>query len=143
MKYLTDRQEIARAINFGKHPVLILNMENRPFEESDYARGCNVRIAWDDPNREYEGMTSRGTVIHTEGKIQISGHGTMLKADFGREDVLEMVEWANTPLIHKGDTVVLVQDWPSKKMCTVQLMKMPNNFDKHCMVMATLAPVEE
>ena len=38
MKYLTDRTEIGKAINFGKYPVLFINRENRPYPDvgSDY-----------------------------------------------------------------------------------------------------------
>lgn len=45
MKYLTDRHEIATAINFGKYPVLYINYENRPYESSSYAVGCRVHVA--------------------------------------------------------------------------------------------------
>lgn len=34
MKYLTERTEIAKAMNFGKHPCLYINMEDTKYEDS-------------------------------------------------------------------------------------------------------------
>lgn len=76
MKYLTDRREIAEAINFGKYPVLTLNRENRPYAkerpDSDYATGCRVRVAWDHKDPRYAGMTTHGNLYIENGKLKIS-----------------------------------------------------------------------
>lgn len=143
MRYLVDRNDIAQAINFGKHPVLFINMENKTLgEDRDFAVGCKVRIAWDDPHPYNQNMYSRCTLYHSEGKLGFLSDTCGLHNCFGRNDVLEMVEWAQAPLIHKGDEVVVVQDWPMQRMCLVQMMKMPNRFDKFCQVLATLEEME-
>ena len=63
MRYLKHREQIATAINFGKYPVLRLDLSNRPAQsyapDSDFCVGDRVRVAWDKPG--YEGMTTRGT----------------------------------------------------------------------------------
>ena len=120
MKYLTDRTEIGKAINFGKHPVLFINRENRPYPDfgGDYSIGCKVRVAYDNG---MEGMT--------------------LKASFGRSDVLDMVEWAQAPVVRKGQTVVVVEDWPSEGKCSVRLMKVPDRIDVHCQTVAVLQDI--
>lgn len=143
MKYLTERTEIAKAMNFGKHPCLYINMEDTKYEDSDYCRGCRVRVHWDSTDPRYKDMYSTGTLYHIDGKLKISGDATCLHADFGRSDVIGMYHQANTPMIHKGDTVVVVQDWPKQRMCKVRMMKMPNRIDKFCQTLAVLEDIEE
>ena len=93
--YITDRKEIGKAINFGKYPVLFINRENRPYPEygGDYSIGCKVRVAYDNG---MEGMTTRGNIFFSNengrDSLAISSRGSMLKAGFGRSDVLDMVE---------------------------------------------------
>ena len=64
MKYLKDRTEIAKAMNFGKYPVIKIDIRNKPAKdyasESDYAVGDKVRVAWDKAG--YEGMTAKSFI---------------------------------------------------------------------------------
>lgn len=146
MRFLTDRTEIAEAMNFGKYPVLVLNRENRPMAdvvpESDYAVGCRVKVAWDNKDPRYEGMTTHGELYIENGKLHISGEGACLKAGFGYSDVIKMAAEANVPIIHKGQTVVVVEDYPSKKHCTVRLMKVSDRIDIHCSRVASLEDID-
>lgn len=143
-KYLTDRHEIAKAMNFGKHPVLHLNMENHKGFDGPFAEGCRVRLAWDDPRPKYAGMSERCYLYHSsEGKIGFLSGGFGISADFGYRDVMEMTVWANAPVVHMGDTVVVVQDWPSQRVCKVRLMRMPDRFNKFCQVACYLEDIEE
>ena len=147
MKFLTDRQEIARAMNFGKYPVLYLNYENRPYADStydgDYAVGCRVKCAWNHPNPRYAGMTTHGKLYTENGRIKISGEGGCLHADFGYHDVIEMQEEARVPIVNAGQTVIVVEDWPSRKNCRVRVMKIGDYVDTNCMVACSLHDVEE
>ena len=142
--YVTDRKEIGKAINFGKYPVLFINRENRPYPEygGDYSIGCKVRVAYDNG---MEGMTTRGNIFFSNengrDSLAISSRGSMLKASFGRSDVLDMVEWAQAPVVHKGQTVVVVEDWPSEKKCSVRLMKLPERGVAHCQTAAVLPDI--
>lgn len=147
MKYLTDRQEIAEAINFGKYPVLTLNRENQPYKKdypgSDYAIGCRVRVAWDHKNPRYTGMTTHGALYIEDGKLKISGEGACLSASFGYYDVMRMAAEANVPIVHAGQKVVVVEEWPSVKKCTVRIMQVSDRVDTQCMVAASLKDIEE
>lgn len=137
MMYLTDRTKIAAAINFGEFPVLSINIENRPFEGSNYAKGCRVRVAWDNP--EYKGMTTHGELfMEDDGRLGITGEGAMLTASFGYRDVMKMAAEANVPIIHKGQTVVVVMDIPSITTCLVRVMRVPDRIDARCQVVAYL-----
>ena len=147
MKYLTDRQEIAEAINFGKYPVLTLDRENRPYKkerpDSDFAIGCRVRVAWDHKDPRYAGMTTHGALYIESGKLKISGEGACLSASFGYYDVMRMAAEANVPIVHKGQKVVVIEEWPSLKKCTVRIMQVADYVDTQCMVATTLKDIEE
>lgn len=145
-KYLTDRQEIAKAINFGKYPVLTLNRQNDPLNDccpdSDYSVGCRVRVAWDRKDKRYEGMATSGNIYIEDGKIAISNDACCLSSRFGYSDVIKMATEANTPIVHAGQTVVVVEDWPNNKVCTVRMMKISDRIDIHCMTVAHLEDIE-
>lgn len=147
MKYLTDRQEIAEAINFGKYPVLTLNRENRPYKnerpDSDFAIGCRVRVAWDHKDPRYAGMTTHGALYIEGSKLKISSEGACLSASFGYYDVMRMAAEANVPIVHKGQKVVVIEEWPSLKKCTVRIMQVADYVDTQCMVATTLKDIEE
>ena len=142
MMYLTERREIGAAMNFGKFPVLTINLENRPFEDSRYAKGCRVRVAWDHRESRYEGMTTHGELFLDEnGQLKISGEGAMLSASFGYSDVMRQAAEANVPVVHKGQTVVVVMEIPSTKTCVVRVMKVSPRIDIHCQVVCHLEDV--
>ena len=144
MMYMTNRQEIACAMNFGKYPVLTINLENRPFEDSNYAKGCRVRVAWDHKDRRYEGMTTHGELfLDEDGKLKISGEGSMLSASFGYHDVMKMAAEANVPVVHKGQLVVVVMEIPSTKTCVVRMMKVAPRIDIYCQVVCHLDDVSD
>ena len=46
MKFLTERTEIAKAINFNKYPVLRINMENDKGYGSNFAVGDKARVKY-------------------------------------------------------------------------------------------------
>ena len=143
MKYLTERTEIAKAMNFGKHPVLYIDMDDKKYEGSDYCQGCRVRVHWDSTTERYKDMYSSGNLYYSEGRFAISNDACCLSADFGRGDVIAMYKQANTPMIHKGDTVVMVMDFTKQKMCKVALMKMPDRINKFCQTLAVLEEMED
>lgn len=142
-RYITDRQEIAYAMNFGKFPVLSLNRENIPFSDSNYCIGSKCRVAWDRKEPRYEGMTTHGHVYLENGRYAISGFGACLKASFGYSDVMKMLEEANAPIVHRGQTVVLVEQFPSCDSCTVSVMKVSDRIDINCSTVATLVELTD
>ena len=146
MRYLTDKKEIAAALNFGKYPVLTINRENNPYAvnrpDSDYAIGCRVRVAWDKADPKYAGMTTHGHLYYENGRLAISKDASIMTNSFGYEDVMEMVAEANTPVVHKGQEVVVVEEWASKRECAVRIMKVSNKIDTLCQTVATLQDIE-
>lgn len=119
MKTLTDRQEIAKAMNFGEYPILYLDLAKDELKE-DYLKGCyqgqRVKIA---RNRNGETFYSHGTLSYwkDENKLSISSEAIMLTASFGFSDIQKMVENANATEI-KGDQEVIVVIMNSKTQKT-------------------------
>lgn len=143
MKYLTDRTEIAMAMNFGKYPVLYIDVETPIEGYSGLYRGCDMRLAWDDPRARYKDMCCEGHLLLCDGKLEMSNNAGCLKASFGREDVIEMQHWANTPIVHKGQTVIVVKDRPKQRVCHVEVMKVSDYIDIHCQTCCRFVEVPE
>lgn len=143
MMYLTNRNEIAAAMNFGEYPVLTINLENRPYEGSDYARGCRVRVAWDSSERRYAGMTTHGNLYIENGRFEISSEGACLSASFGYRDVMEMAAEANVPVVHRGQVVVVIMEIPSRQTCMVHMMRVSERINIHCSTVCHLEEINE
>lgn len=143
MKHLTKRTEIAMAINFGKYPVLYIDVETPKEGYDGLYIGCDVRLAWDDPNPRYKNMNCQGNLMLYEGRLTVSNNPYVLTASFGRGDVIEMQHWANTPIIHRGQTVIVIKDRPKQRMCHVEVMKVSNIIDIHCQTCAKLEELPE
>lgn len=142
MKILTERTEIAKAMNFGKYPILRINMEDHAgFDTTEYCVGEKVRVAYE--SRRYGEMYTRGEIYIEKGKVAISGNATCIHSDFGYSDVMEMAEWSNTPIVRAGQEVVVVHYYPSSKICIVRMMRVGDRVDPHCMTVAVLEEIEE
>ena len=139
-KFVTDRHEIAKLMNFGKYPVLKLDRENHlGYENTDYCKGSKVRIEYE--SRNYGKMLKDVTLYMENGKYGFSSPGCFLNNSFGYSDVMEMADWAETQIVHKGETVVLVEYWKSERNCRVRLMKVSERIDIHCETVATLLDI--
>lgn len=150
MKMISERTEIAKALNFGKYPVLEINLDNvEEYKKNDgtterYCVGCDVKV-------EYQ--TKRYGAMHTHGHIffdcfdndnalehmEISASGSCLKSDFGYSDIMKDLHWANVPTVKAGQEVVVVVRSEKSKMALVILYKVSDRVDPHCMTCATLS----
>lgn len=141
-KVLLERTDIAKALNFGKYPVLSIDIDNVPCKEDpSYMLGCNCRVAWD--KEGYEGMSSRCQLDLYNGKFSLISGGACLKSSYDYEDFIKDVESANTPLVHKGQEVVIAMY--SSKLKTyigVKVLKVSDRIDTNCITVATLEEVE-
>ncbi|MBT9685157.1 hypothetical protein [Pseudoflavonifractor sp. MCC625] len=88
-------------------------------------------------------MTTHGELFLDDGgKLGITGEGACLKAGFGYSDVMKMAEEANTPVVHKGQIVVVVMEIPSANTCMVRMMKVNDRIDIHCQVVTYLEDID-
>ena len=133
MKQLTERTQIAKAINFGKYQVLTIDLANEIVmcgEVIGY-RGCNVRVKWQSRT------TGETLYLHStldyyieEQKLVISNWDACLKAGFGYSDLMEMVEFANAPILDTNQEVVLVvHNSRTKKALAPMIIKTSSRKD--------------
>ena len=140
---MTDRHEIAQAMNFGRYPVLHINMETPLKGYEGYFHGDKVVVL--DPRPNYPDHQERGNLYFCEGSFEVSSHGACLHADFGYHDVMEMLEWAQAPHISAGQTVVIVCDYPEARKCSVRMMKVSavRSFTTPCCELMELEDKDE
>ena len=86
MKYLVDRHEIAMAMNFGKYPVLHINMETPKKGYEGFYVGDEVKVMT--PSRRYPDLYATGQLYWLEGRYGVLTHGVMLKNSFDYYDVM-------------------------------------------------------
>ena len=132
---------MAKALNFGKYPVLSVDLDNKPHENENFVIGCNCRVAWDRSDKRYEGMSSKCRLEISDGKYILSSGGGCLKADYCIDDFLENVKNANTPLVHKEQVVAVAHYSRKLGIMFVRLMKVSARIDVLCADVATLEPV--
>ena len=141
MKYLTDRHEIALAMNFRKYPVLRIKMDEPKDGYNDLYEGDTVEVAT--PSARYPDSRERGNLICSEGKYEILTYGCGLDASFGYRDMMEMLEWAQAPLLHANETVIVIEDYPEHRTCKVHVMRVPAKISKFTTPCCTLEEVED
>ena len=135
MKILKERTEIAKAMNFGKYPVIAIDTNNAIEMCGKIVgyRGPKVRVPWD-----YHGEklyhVCQVNYWFDEQNISISCGGIMLKSDFGCSDIIEMAEYANAPILDKNQEFVLVvYNSKKKETCYPILMKTKDYKDITCL----------
>lgn len=128
MKLLTDRKEIAQAMNFGKYPVVRINVETPKAGWDDVFDGDLVRV--ESPSKRYPGSYIRGRVMKypEDGeRYSIMPDTVCLHNDFGYGDVIEMLGYAQAPMLHAGETVVVIEDAPKQRAARVRMMRVSNS----------------
>lgn len=131
MKYLTERTELARAINFGRYPVLYIDLA----DADDYGlKGCRVRIdAGTFRSGDPHIIDATLRVYSDEKKLTTSSKGACLSADFSYYDYKEMVDNANAPLIHPDeDVVVAVYDSRAKRCFAAMIVHTAAHVSHGC-----------
>lgn len=125
MKYLTDRQEIAQAMNFGKYPVIRIDVET-PVRDGAL-QGDVVKVAA--PSARYPDNYICGRVMKydDDDRYVIMPDSVCLKADFGYSDVVRMLGYAQAPMLHAGEDVVLIEDAPKQRAARVRMMRVSDS----------------
>lgn len=129
MKYITDRYEIAHAMNFGKYPVMRIDLETCKDGYDDYFEGDLVKVMA--PTKSHPDMYCTGKLCYTEGEFSVMTDTICLHSWFGYNDIIEMLSKAQAPVLHSGDTVVVIEDYPKQKKCNVRFMKVGERVNAH------------
>ncbi len=141
MKYLKDRHEIAYAMNFGKYPVIRINKETCKDGYDDFYEGDLVKVMA--PSKNYPDMYATGNLYYSQGRYGVMTDAACLSADFGYRDVIEDMHRAQAPVLHAGETVVLIEDYPIRRTCCVRMMKVSDHVDLFVYPCATLVDVPD
>lgn len=111
MKRLTEREEIAQALNFGKYPVLKIDLS----ECDEYGlKGSVCRVdqgEFRDGSKYYKRSELR--VYSDERKLAFGSHGCCLSAQLSYIDLMEYIETAMSPIV-KPDSEFVVVIYDSK-----------------------------
>lgn len=143
MKYLTDRQEIAEAMNFGKYPVLCVNLETPKAGWDDCYEGDKVLVAPSEYSRKDECIRC---VINKFGdepeRYSLMPNPVFLQDSFGYSDVKEMLGWAQAPVIHPSEVVIVIEDHPQHRTCRVHKMQVSKTVEKFVFPTCHLEEIE-
>ena len=155
--FLTDRQEIARAMNFRKHPVLWMEVgKSEPGGEGQIYGGCKATVMC--YNSSYKGeMPYTGDLqMYSDEQnddvdylpqywdhIHLKSWGACLKADFGYHDVMDNLEKAQAPVIEPNQEVIVVFKDSVNERCWVRKMVTSGRVDPHCATMLTIENPKE
>ncbi len=124
MKYLIKREEIAKAINFGSTPVLHIDLETPKPGWDDLFVGDCVQV---DPVGTYDRSKWIRCEIHKYGdepyRYTLMPESICLDNSFGYRDVMEMLKWAQAPVMHPGEREIVIEDYPKDRTCRVHRMK--------------------
>lgn len=140
MKYLTDRHEIAKAMNFGKYPVLHINVETPEKGYEGFYVGDEVKVMT--PSKRYPDLYATGKLYWENGRYGVLTHGTMLTSSFGYYDVMKRMKIAQAPVLHAGEQVVVIEDFPERKQCRVHMMKVSDHVDGFVYPCCTLEEID-
>lgn len=141
MKYITDRHEIAYAMNFGRYPVLRVNRETSTLDHYDFYKGDYVKVMA--PSDRHPDLYVTGELYYSEGMYGVLTESTVLHNGFGYGDVMDCLKTAQAPVLHAGEIVVLVEDLPKQEKCKIRIMKVSDRVDPFVYPCATLEDVPD
>jgi len=108
MREIKNREEFAEYVNFGKYPVIKIDMNQDAFMDVIY-HGDKVRVDFG-KFRTGERNLQGGELLYNkkENKFEIASYGICLSARFSYDDAMERVEYSQAPIIDEGDEVVII-----------------------------------
>lgn len=134
MKKIVSREEFAKLVNFGKYPVLNVDMNQEGFMNEIYD-GCKVRVDFGN-FKSGERYLAKGEFKYykSENKFYIASYGICISNRFTYEDAMDCVEYAQAPIIDEGKEVVIVVHNSKDRDLDVYLAKAINK-NKFCSTM--------
>ena len=132
MKRLTERTEIATAVNFHKYPVIRIDLADR----DEYGiKGAKVNI-------DFGGDYFIHATLRTysdEKKLTTNQYGTMISASVSYYDYEKMLEYANAPIIKANQEILIFMVDSSKKEAYAPvLLKTGERVSKFCSTPLTI-----
>lgn len=100
---LTDRKDIAKAMNFGKYPVLTYDLD----EEKGGSKARVIKQTSRGP-LPYNCQLFMGSQTKNDGVFYLMTKASILKGNVGVCDYIEDAEFANAPVIDNGQEVAIL-----------------------------------
>lgn len=132
MEFLKNREEIAKALNFGKYPVIafdVMDMTKQVRFDDDLVGFSNIKVRV--PFKEYASKEKMSWYKDSK-KFTFGRYGVCISSSFGYNDVMEDVEYANAPLIDKNTEFVLVINNSRTKKAVVMMLKTADYKRQFC-----------
>ena len=126
MKRLYERTEIAKAMNFGKYPVIKIDLANK----DEYGiKGPKVRIDFGANYFIHAEMRA-----YSDEKVLTLVQGpTVLKAHICYQDYIEMSEYAVAPIIKPDQEILIfIYDSELKDVHAPVILKTGERIDTNC-----------
>lgn len=140
MKNLTDRQEIAEALNFGKYPVLKIDIADCDWYG---LKGSICRIdmgEFSDGSKFYE--RAQLCVYNDKRKLSFFSFGCVMTENVSYADFMEDVETAMSPIIKPdSEFVVVIYDSERSEVYKVYVVKTGKTC-RHCHQPIYVEPVD-
>jgi hypothetical protein len=139
MKTLKSRTEIAQAINFRRYPVVEIDVSDR----DDYGiRGTKVLI---DNGTFHDGtpflIQAELRSYNDEQVLKFSAGGFGISSSFGYSDIAEMLDYANAPVIHKDEDILIVPiNRKTRTAYAPVILHTGNRVSANCMTPLQLEP---
>ena len=126
MKTLNNRQEITTAINFHKYPIVKIDLAEK---DSYGVKGTKVNI---DFGKDYYLHATIRMYDDEPSKFYVKQNGSMVSATCGYSDYMEMVEFANAPIIKANQEILLIIVDSSKKTMIPVVVNTSEKVYPHC-----------
>lgn len=153
MKFLTDRHEIAEAINIKRTPVITINVKECINGYENCYAGSRLLVST--PSKRYPDHYTRCTVkMYGDGvnedkhatpwlynRIGLYPESACLTDSFGYRDVIEMAEWSEARCVKGGDEVLVVFDCGN--VCYIRKMRIGKRVDGFVYPSALLHDIDE
>lgn len=137
-RLLTDRTDIARTINFRKMPIIKIDLADRRvmFDNDGYIVSQPVLIdaGYFDSGEPYY-LRADIRAYSDEPYFRFHQGGICLKNSFTYEDMKEILDYANAPIVKADeDILVCVVDSEKRDVYSPMIMHTAKRIDKYCSV---------
>ena len=153
MKWLTDRKEIAKAINIDHIPVITMNIRKCMDGYENCYEGSRINLEGAYKGKYADLLThctarmygdEEGNQCHDEpwryARIHLTPRNACLSSSFSLHDVDEMVDWSNAPKAKANDLVIVY--FRAENEGYIRLMKIGSRIDPHCTTATMLEDID-
>ena len=153
---LRERREVCEAMNFGKYPVLWMEIgSSKAGWEGEIYEGCKASVVHKTRNHGDLILSGRLSMYRDEQKedvagspqywdhIHLSGDACVLKDRFGYSDVMEDLENAQAVRLEPSQEVIVVFNDSKHRDCWVRKMVTSGQISPHGMSILKLENPKE